>query len=105
MKIKTPIDTDNTSGSDCPEATCYAFDSPEGELRHMLEVAHANGFRSITDAITMARKYRETLRRLQDAVVARMIPDDPTGSKRLELLRASDAAREILGRNARSDSR
>lgn len=49
-------------GGGCQQEPCCAFvDGPESELRHMLEVAHANGFRSITAAITFAKMARPAL--------------------------------------------
>ena len=45
-------------------------------------------------------KLRSALIRINDAVVARMSADEPTGDERLELLRASERAREVLGHNA-----
>jgi len=59
----------------------------------------------ITEVLTLPytntahEKLLPALERLNRAVVARMSADDPTGEERLELLRASRAAEEILGQN------
>ena len=49
---------------------------------------------------TEIAKLRSALIRITDAVVARMSADEPTGDERLELLRASKYAREVLQHNA-----
>ena len=49
---------------------------------------------------TEIAKLRSALIRINDAVVARMSADEPTGDERLELLRASKYAREVLQHNA-----
>ena len=49
---------------------------------------------------TEIAKMRSALIRINDAVVARMSADEPTGDERLELLRASKYAREVLQHNA-----
>lgn len=45
------------------------------------------------------------LERLNAAVIARMSADEPTGEERLELLRASKEASEILGQNDQVEAR
>jgi len=45
-------------------------------------------------------KLRAALIRINAAVVARMSADEPTGAERLELLRSSEYAREVLQHNA-----
>ena len=53
------------TGEGCPEATCSVIDSPEAELRHLKEMVKANGFDSITDAVTKAKRYAASLQTIR----------------------------------------
>jgi hypothetical protein len=91
----------------CQQEPCCAFvDAAEAELRHMLEVAHANGFRSITAAITFAKNARPALiqaeaaldcnKDIWDADLDRVHPD--IKAKRLALR----AVQSVLRHNVRA---
>ena len=56
----------------------------------------------LVDIAAELNRLRDALIRLNNAVVTRMSADDPTGEERLELLRASEHAREIIGQNVES---
>jgi len=58
-------DTNTEAGRDCPAAICSVIDSPEAEFRHLKEMAKANGFDSITDAVTKAKRYAATLQAIR----------------------------------------
>lgn len=53
----------------------------------------------LIDIAAELNRLRDALIRLNKAVVTRMSADEPTGAERLELLRASEHAREIIGEN------
>ena len=53
------------TGEGYPKATCSVIDSPEAELRHLKEMVKANGFDSITDAVTKAKRYAATLQAIR----------------------------------------
>ena len=88
--------------SEISDNTMNRYQYHSGDLSEDPWISFPNNGGDVGDVFELAEelnKLRDALIRLNSAVIARMIPDEPTGSERLELLRASEHAREIIGQN------
>lgn len=83
--------------------TMNRYQYHSGDLSENPWISFPNNGGDVGDVFDLAEelnRLRDALIRLNSAVVTRMSADEPTGDERLELLRASEHAREIIGENA-----